>query len=411
MKPYVPTQKPYWKINQTERRVMLFIGDLVIAGLALLTSIFIWSQAPAEWLNFSSTFLHERVPVWFYLMPFIWLVLMVDMYDVQRANNRQETVKGVSIAAALSAGLYLIVYFSSQPDSMPRRGVAGFVVSVYLLTLLWRFIYIAIFTQPQFLRRVLIVGAGNAGTSLVNVYNQLLPQPFYLVGFIDDDIQKTGMEIGGFHVLGTSSKLIEIIRENSITDLVCAISGEMEPETVNTLLLAEEAGIEITTMPIMYEKLLGRVPIFLLQSDWILRSFVDHVHLSGTFEIAKRLLDISVGFIGFLLLALLFPFIGLGILLDTGRPIIYYQDRLGKNGKKYRMIKFRTMEKNAEKDGIARPASNHDERITRIGKFLRKSHLDELPQVINILRGEMSLVGPRSERPELVEEWERNIPF
>jgi len=108
---------------------------------------------------------------------------------------------------------------------------------------------------------------------------------------------------------------------------------------------------------------------------------------------------------------ILFPFIALATFIDTGLPIFYLQNRLTRNGKIYRIIKFRTMCKDAEKDGKARPASENDSRVTRVGRVLRKSHLDELPQFINVMVGDMSLVGPRAERPEIIEELQNKVPF
>ncbi len=107
----------------------------------------------------------------------------------------------------------------------------------------------------------------------------------------------------------------------------------------------------------------------------------------------------------------MFPLIGLAIVLDSGFPIFFLQNRLGKNGRTYKIIKFRTMRQDSEKDGEVRVTTEHDERITRIGLFLRRSHLDELPQFVNVLRGEMSMVGPRAERSELVTKLQQNIPF
>ncbi len=164
-------------------------------------------------------------------------------------------------------------------------------------------------------------------------------------------------------------------------------------------------------MPLVYEEILGRVPILLLQSDWILRSFVDQSHAGGFYEVAKRLLDIFGGIIGLILLIICAPFISLAILLETGHPIFFSQDRLGINGQVYRITKFRTMRQDAEKDGKARMATENDDRVTRIGRFLRKSHLDELPQFLSVLIGTMSLVGPRAERPELVDTLQEEIPF
>ncbi len=164
-------------------------------------------------------------------------------------------------------------------------------------------------------------------------------------------------------------------------------------------------------MPVAYEELLGRVPIHHLEADWILRSFVDQARASPFYEMGKRLIDILGGLIGVLLLVIIFPFASLAIWLDSRRPIFYYQIRCGRGGHPYQIIKFRTMQQNAEPDGQPQWARENDERATRVGRFLRKTHLDELPQFINVLRGEMSLVGPRAERPELVELFQQHVPF
>jgi exopolysaccharide biosynthesis polyprenyl glycosylphosphotransferase len=231
------------------------------------------------------------------------------------------------------------------------------------------------------------------------------------VGFIDDDDQKIGKSIQGLPVMGNCKNLLEIIKKEHITDLIFSISGEMQPETFSAILQAKENGIEITTMPILYEELIGRVPIFLLEDDWILRSFVDHARSTSSYETLKRIMDIFVASVGFILLVLLAPIISLAILLDGGGPFLYKQERVGINGKPFVLLKFRTMRQDAEEDGKARLAVENDERVTKVGKFLRKSHLDELPQFINILKGDISMVGPRAERPEFVSQLQEEIPF
>ena len=134
-------------------------------------------------------------------------------------------------------------------------------------------------------------------------------------------------------------------------------------------------------------------------------------HTSLFFEIAKRVFDIIGGLVGMVFLAIVTPFVSIATLIDTGRPVFYSQERLGLRGSTFNMLKFRTMVQNAEKDGVARPASEHDSRITRVGSFLRRSHIDEMPQFLNVLRGELSLVGPRAERPQIVKELQREVPF
>jgi lipopolysaccharide/colanic/teichoic acid biosynthesis glycosyltransferase len=241
--------------------------------------------------------------------------------------------------------------------------------------------------------------------------HEIYPMPFVIAGYIDDDLNKQGQVIEGFPVVGTGESLMQRIQENNISDLIFAISGELNPDLFRNILYAEEQGIEVTSLPVEYEDLFGRVPIFLLQSDWMLRSFIDQMHVSSFYESAKRIIDIMGSLIGGILLVIIFPLVSLLIIIDSGLPIFYHQPRVGKNGVPYKIYKFRTMAKDAEKDGVARMATVNDQRVTRLGKWLRRSHVDELPQVVNILKGEMSLVGPRSEQIELVNQFQKKLPF
>jgi exopolysaccharide biosynthesis polyprenyl glycosylphosphotransferase len=404
-------QKGFWKLRPSERRLILLTGDLLLAFLSLFIALYFWSVEPDEWLKFSFQFLVERPPFWFYLLPIIWIVFLSGLYDVRKVHKISETISGIGISIILSISLYLIIFFLSVPNTLPRLGVALFFICAAILTTLWRLIYIKIFTGSRFERRVIIVGAGNSGKALVEIIKNSTPKPFQLIGLVDDDPQKIGSSILTFPILGSIKDLPDLIHEFQISNVVFSITGEMDPNTLNILVEAEESGIEITSMPVMYEEITGRVPIYLLKPDWLLRSFIDYAHVNRFYELVKRIIDIMVGLLGCLLTLLLFPIIGLLIIIDNWGPIIYSQSRLGKNGKKYNIYKFRTMFVDAEKNGNVRPAEENDERITTIGKILRKSHLDEIPQFINVLKGEMSMVGPRSERPMIVENYQKEIPF
>jgi len=399
---------PRLRLRAAERRIIMFLGDLLASVLALGLALVFWSQN--DFLNLSWEFLNVRIPLWFYLLPILWLFLNLDLYDTRRASRRRETLGGIMMSTGLSILLYLVVFFLSEPNSLPRRGVAIFIGTAALFTLAWRLIYISVFTQPAFLRRVLIVGAGKAGTRLAQVVAGLKPQPFLLVGLVDDDPAKLESEVFGVPVLGSSVDLEIIVRREQITDIVVAISGIMQPEMFSALLRCAENSVDITTMPVMYEELLGRVPIFLLQSDWLLRTFLDQARSRGFFEPAKRMVDIVGSLVGLVMLLLLFPLLAALIILETGLPVLYRQERLGRNGKNYVMYKLRTMYTDAEKNGVQVTVTN-DQRITRVGRFLRKSHLDELPQFFNVLLGDMSLVGPRAEREQLVEKLQEDVPF
>jgi exopolysaccharide biosynthesis polyprenyl glycosylphosphotransferase len=397
-----------WRVRPHEQRGILLTGDIITALLALLVSLYVWGQRDV-WFKFSLTFLQERVAFWFYLLPLCWLILLVGLYDAHLAHNWRKTVRGIAIAALIGLGVYALVYVLAE-GSLNRIGIAAFLVTASILTLLWRLAYIRIFTTSALNRRLLVVGAGAAGQRLAEAYKNLWPPPFFLIGFVDDDPQKLGKQLEGYSVLGSSNNLLELVAKEGVSDIVVAITGEMKGSTFQTILDAQERGIEVTPMPTLYEEMMGRVPVHHLESEWLLRSFVDQARVGGFYEATKRLLDILGSLVGLALLALIYPVVSILILLDSGSPVIYKQIRSGKGGKPYQAYKFRTMRQDAEKNGV-QLTQEKDERITKVGIFLRKTHIDETPQFLNVLRGEMSLVGPRSERPEWIAEFQKQIPF
>jgi exopolysaccharide biosynthesis polyprenyl glycosylphosphotransferase len=407
----MPTYRPVptrFTLRPGERRILLIIGDLAMASLAITMALIIWAIGDPTF-EFSREFI-LRTPTWFFSLPLIWLLLMSGLYDEKRSGNWDETLRTLAMAAVVGIVTYAVIYFINPPKSLPRRGVASFSALVLILTLIWRFLYIKIFTAPQFLRRVLLVGGGETGQIILRIVAEMIPPPFVLVGIIDDDPQKIGKQMEGYKVLGDSSQLLSILHDQKITDLIVAISGKMNGMMFQALLDAQEAGVDIIRMPVAYEDLLGRVPILYLEADWILRSFVDELRWNVFYGSFKRLIDIVGALCGVIFIGILFPFIALAIILDSGFPILYNQMRMGRGGSEFEITKFRTMLPDADKQGNFQTSEN-DIRTTRVGKFLRKTHLDETPQFLNVLRGEMSIVGPRAERPELVELYQKKVPF
>ena len=373
--PYDAQKEHRWRFRFVERRVMLLNGDILAEVLALVFSLFIWGNQ-SEFLGFSITFILERVPGWFFFLPLGWLFLMIELYDVRKASSWNHTLQSVGTAGVIGSILYLGVYFYSPPESLPRIGVAAFILTSVIFTLIWRFFYIRVLTSAQFLRRVLLVGGGASGKILLDSFNKLDPKPYFLIGIIDDDPAKFDSEIEGYKVIGSGENLLNIVQKERISDVIVAIMGVINGETFQSLLDVQELGVEITRMPVAYENINQQVPIRILEADWILRSFVDDTSVSGVYHILKRLMDIVGGFIGVLIFLFLLPGVTFLVLLDDGFPIFYRQVRLGKSAKPYTIIKFRTMVKNAEVDGEAKWASENDQRVTKIGRFLRRTHLD-----------------------------------
>jgi exopolysaccharide biosynthesis polyprenyl glycosylphosphotransferase len=397
-------------LRPAERQVLLWIGDLFMQYLAVFLALYIWSFFWFD-LGYTLEYYLSEIPPWFYFLPVVYMVLISGLYETNRAHRHTETLKGLAFAALISLGMYLLVYFFFPPRTLPRLGVLFYIILAPIVTLAWRIAFIRIFTAPQFMRRVFLIGGGESGQMLLRIINNTQPQPFILVGIIDDDPQKRDTVIEGYPVLGNSSQMLELIAEHKVSDLIVAISGMLQPAMFEKLLSAQESGIEITRMPVAYEELLSRVPIRYLEADWIVRSFVDQVRGNIYYDIAKRFMDLIGALFGLVILAILTPLVGLGILLDSGWPVFFSQMRLGRGGKEYAIFKFRTMY--PEKNPGTRPAHVDEaaSRTTRFGAFLRRTHIDEIPQFINVLRGEMSLVGPRAEWVELVNEYQHQVPF
>lgn len=403
--------KPAFRLRPNDHRTILLIGDLLMGILAIIGGVYFWAEGDKT-IPLFADFFRIRVPVWFYFLPLVWMLLLVDLYDVHHASSWQRTTRAITIAGLACGLVYLLIYFTADvPGLINRRGIGGFLILVILLTLLWRWLYIRLYQSQGFLRRAVIAGAGVNGGTLAKIYRSITPPPFTLIGFIDDDPEKIGKECEGYPILGSSAQLLTLADQYNISDVIVSISGELHGTTFQTLLDAQEKGIEIARMQTIYEELLGRVPIHHLESDWVLRSFVDETRSDGLYELTKRSLDIIGGIVGLAIFLVMLPFVGAAILIESGFPILYRQERLGKGGKEFKIIKFRTMYQNAEKDGKAQMAGERDPRITRVGNFLRVTRLDEFPQFWNVLHGEMSLAGPRAERAQWVATFQEEIPF
>lgn len=417
------------RLRANEHRAILLIGDLMMAIGALFLALYTWSRynlytyqvlydryieqeiTPRAARQLAESQTVFEVPFWFYLLPIIWMILLVELYEPHIAASGRKTTRGIAIAAFIGLLAYSLLFIIQQESNLPRVGVGAFLLYASAFTLAWRMIFIRIYRSTGQRRRILVVGAGKAGQTLADLYRNLGPRSFNIVGFVDDDKQKAGKVFHGIPVLGTTSHLLNLVDVYHISDLVVAISGEIKGAAFQTILDAQERGVDVTRMPILYEEMTSRVPVHHLESDWIIRSFVDGLHVSGFYDLTKRLLDIIGATFGLIIFAILMPFLAFAVWADSGAPVFYSQERLGKGGVLFKIYKFRSMRQDSEAEGSPFTTMENDPRVTRVGNFLRRSRLDELPQFWSVLRGEMSLVGPRAERPGLVREYQKQIPF
>src|SRR5215216_2209543 len=331
------------RLRPDEHRIILFIGDLLMAIGSLFLALYTWGQynlyrfqilydqyiaqgsKPGDARQLAEAQTAFEVPFWFYLLPVIWVLLLVELYEPHVASNGRRTTRGIAIAAFVGLIAYSLLFIIQQQSNLPRIGVGGFLLYASLLTLAWRMIFIRIYKSTGQRRRVLVVGAGNAGQTLAEIYRNLNARSFHIIGFIDDDNNKAGKVYHGIPVLGPCTHLLNLIDVYHISDIVVAINGTIEGAAFQTILDAQEHGVDVTRMPILYEEMTSRVPVQHLESDWIIRSFVDGLHVSGFYELMKRVLDILGAVIGLVVFVITCPFLSLAVLVDTGFPVFYSQ--------------------------------------------------------------------------------------
>ncbi len=393
-----------------ERHLALLALDLAAVNGALLVAL---AARPQYGLEVG---LIGRRPLWFLVLSLLWLLwaYAFDAYDLRVAGQFKSSAAAVLRAGLVTAGAYLLIPYITPPLPTSRSALLAFPFLLLAMLLAGRGLYRLVLTRPAFHRRVLIVGAGWAGRTLAEALAEHGDGTYRILGFVDDDPAKQGVILEGpgwrGAVLGDRRALPGLIRQHQVDTLVLAITRDIDGELLQTLVDCLELGVEIVPMPVLYEQLTGRVPIEHVGSNWYVAMPIHHPLTRPFHRLVKRAFDLVGATLGLLVLAPLFPLIALAIYLDSPGPIFYTQARVGEGGRIFRLYKFRTMVPDAERGGAVW-AQENDPRVTRVGRLLRKTHLDEFPQFLNILKGEMSAVGPRPERPEFVEELAREIPF
>lgn len=402
--------KPRFPFAMPERRRLLFAVDLLLANIAVLIALRLWDIRAHR--PFDPQFLLSQA-FWFFFLSGLSLLAIAanDGYESRIAANAYRAGFTLLKSMAWVLLVYLVIYFFSQPESLPRVVVLFYAAVSFPLLLSWRSFYASILTRTPFKRRAIIVGAGWAGRTIAEALRENLHTGYQLIGFIDDNPNKQGEMIQGIPVLGTRHQLGSYVESSGASEIILAITYDIHEGLFKALMECLESGVRIIPMPVLYEELTGRVPVQHIGDNWYVAMPLNHQGTGVLYPALKRVMDILLASLGLFLLGLALPFIALAIYLDSPGPIFYTQERVGTMDKIFRAYKFRSMVPDAEKEGEAVWAKKGDPRVTRVGRLLRAMHVDEFPQFLNILKGEMSVVGPRPERPEFVAELETEIPF
>jgi Undecaprenyl-phosphate glucose phosphotransferase len=258
------------------------------------------------------------------------------------------------------------------------------------------------------LQRILVVGAGALGKEIAEKLQAHAELGFEVVGFLDDDPGKANVDIGGLRVLGPLSRIDQTLEEQRVDSVYIALPLEAHRKTMRILESVGKHCVSVRLVPDVLQYAALKATLEDVDGTPVIN--LSQVPLEGWNSLAKRALDLLVAAAGIIVLLPFLPLVALAIWLEDRGPIFYFQERMGLDGRSFMMVKFRSMRVNAEATSGPVWAVRDDPRRTRIGELLRKTSLDELPQLWNVLLGDMSIVGPRPERPTFVHEFKHKIP-
>ena len=389
----------------SERKILLRIMDLIMVYLGVYALNF---YPKFDYVQFDANNIVALILLGLYILIF---GTIFELYDLQKASKIDTTFRNVVIASSTVVLFYLLTPVLSPYLPEERMQIVYFFLIILLSIMIWRLVYINLIESPRFYKRVLLVGEITNIDGLVNALVTSDPN-YKIVGFINSEAStEESVKFKGLKEFEANAFLDIIDKEKISEVLVASFNSEsIIAEVYHDLMLLLERGFKIREYTQVYEELLYRVPIQFVGKDFYKYFPFSRSNENKLYIFFQRTFDIIIAIIGLIAGLFLTPFILIGNMIGNKGPLFYTQDRVGRNSKSFRIIKLRTMTINAEKDGV-KWAQKDDKRVTAFGRFLRRSRLDEFPQFYNVLKGEMSIIGPRPERPFFVNELSRIIPF
>jgi lipopolysaccharide/colanic/teichoic acid biosynthesis glycosyltransferase len=425
-----------------ERQVILLVGDLLVVNLvlsAVINGVLFPNADPAHWLAAPRWTWHASLTA-------LWCVVgpLAGCYDLRTALRPLAGIAKVALAAVLAGAVYVFLPRLSAPLTQSRGVMLGFVGGLLLGLAVWRLVCAAALSRPMFRRRVAIAGTGPAARELGAALRLGLDSRRELVGHI----ALNGAEEGGAGAeaeerslageqpgppgpdagpdpgpgpnadpghpadVAGAGWLLDVTAALEVDEVILATSKSLPAPLERAFVAAYEAGVQITPMAPVYEALTGRVPVEHVGSYWLV--WLPPAAPGLTYAAFKRLADVVLAGVGLLVTTISFPLVALAIMLDSPGPVLFTQERVGRYGRPFRLVKFRTWTAGGDEHagrGGARSRRTAGSRITAVGTLLRRSRLDELPQFWNVLRGDMSLIGPRPFVPHEVAALQAQIPF
>ena len=386
------------------KRFFLFLGDVAILYLSLYLTLFVrYGQ------NFNSQISSHVLP--FSLLFIFWIIVfyIANLYELNFSKNSAEFYSSLFTSIAVSAAIsVLFFYLIPNIQIAPRRNLLIYIAVFTGLISLWRWLYNKILGKT-FRNNTIIVGFNQLAYDLAKFLNRN-PQYGYNLKYALDVSEQAAFSFQNvdFRQVRGAKDIERIIENEHINTIILSPESYKLSDIIDIFYKAGKRNVQFINLASAYEEIMKKVPLEAINQLWFLENISrGEKRLYG---LLKRASDLILAFIGMAVFLISLPVVAPAIKFASAGPVFYRQKRIGKGGKTFEVIKFRTMVENAEQNGAVW-AQKEDPRVTKFGRFLRKTRLDELPQVINILKGEMSIVGPRAERPEFVEKLKKEIPF
>lgn len=389
----------------SERKVLLRILDIV----SVLSLLYLVGQV----FDFDYFKINSRHWVWSIVLGLYLSVFatIFELYNLQKASKFEIVVQNVILTSSVTVLFYLLTPFFTPTLPENRLQIVYFYISINIALFLWRYAYIVLVSAPRFFKRVLLIANASDIDGIVSSLQKSDPN-YKVVGFINTSSEKyISPHFKEFDEVKVKD-IQGLVESNAVSEIVVATpdSSGMTVSLYNKLIGLLEVGVAIREYTQVYEEITHRVPVQHVDKDFYRYFPFSRSNQNKLYLFFHRILDLLFSVIGLAFGFILFPLILLGNIFANKGPLFYTQVRVGINGKHFKIYKLRSMVIDAEKGG-AQFASAKDSRVTKFGRFLRKSRFDEIPQFINVIKGEMSVIGPRPERPVFVKELSEAIPF
>lgn len=390
----------------SERKILLRILDVlfVLLSLHLVSVVFAFN-----YLNISATNYYWAIVLGIYINVF---GTVFEMYNLQTASNQFHVIKSIVLTSSTTVLIYLLTPIFTPVLPSNRLQILFFYLAIFLALLFWRLLYVGFLASNRFTKKVILICGNTQLQELVSSLENVDPH-YKVMGYVNVDPGDDSQIIKTHFVESIAIENLELfVVKNSVYEIVIA-SQKTDGITINLynqIIHLLERGYNIREYTQVYENITQRIPVQYFARDFYRYFPFSRSNQNRLYLLIVRIVEIVLSLFGVLIGFVLVPFILLGNFVANRGSLLYIQERVGRNGKIFKIIKFRTMGTNAESNGAVFATIN-DARVTAFGKFLRKTRLDEFPQFLNVLKGDMAVIGPRPERLVFVNEIAKVMPF